>query len=146
MSEVVMDQIRKHPVLAEFCAPLPRLTESDDPDLSRSISRFGELLRTHPRQVSLGFRITGDVARYWRLFVDPAGFTTAEEPAENGDVAQPDIEVIVGEQTWRSLAEGGLSPMAALFAGQLRFRGDVALAWRVVRQLRRAGAAESGKE
>jgi putative sterol carrier protein len=94
----------------------------------------------------LGFRITGDVERYWRLRVDPAGFSAAEEAPESENSAQPDIEVIAHEQTWRSLAEGALSPMAAMFTGQLRFRGDVVLASRVVRQLRGAGTAQSGKE
>jgi putative sterol carrier protein len=159
MSEVVVDQLRKHPVLAPFCTPLPRLIEPDNPDLARSVNRFGELIGSRPEPVSLGFRITGSAARFWRLKLDREGFTVTEEPADedepadNEDSAQsevsapvpPDVEVITGEGTWRRIAGGEVSPMAAMLAGELRFRGDVVAAGRVVHQLRRNGARSNGK-
>jgi len=153
MSEVAVDQLRKHPVLAPFCTPLPRLIEPDTPDLARSVNRFGELIGSRPEPVSLGFRISGAAARFWRLKVDREGFTVTEEPADGEESAEsevppsarPDVEVITSEGTWRRIAGGEVSPMAAMLAGELRFRGDVVAASRVVHQMRRTGARSNGK-
>src|SRR5688572_7372412 len=114
MSEVVVDQLRKHPVLAPFCAPLPRLIEPDTPDVARSVNRFGELIGSRPEPVSLGFRITGAGPRFWRLKVGREGFTVTEEPADGEESAdseasasvRPDVEVITSEGTWRRIAGG----------------------------------------
>ncbi len=136
MSDVALNQIRKSPSVSEFCDPLPRLIDAGVADLSRSIRRFGEIIGTTQKQpVSLGFHIIGDATRYWRLQIGPQGPKVSEE-ADDAKTPRPDIEVVTSDQTWRNIAEGTLSPMSAMIAGQLRFRGDVALARRVVQQLR----------
>lgn len=138
MSNVGLDQIRKSPSVSAFCDPLPRLIDAGVADLSRSIRRFGEIIGTSQKQpVSVGFHIIGDAARYWRLQVGPQGPKVSEEAPEDTKSPRPDIEVTTSEQTWRSIAEGTLAPMSAMIAGQLRFRGNVALARQVVQQLRR---------
>ena len=124
--------------MSEFCDPLPRLIDAGVADLSRSIRRFGEIIGTSQKQpVSLGFHIIGVAARYWRLQIGPQGPKVSEEAPDDANTPRPDIEVITSEQTWRNIAEGTLSPMSAMIAGQLRFRGDVALARHVVQLLRR---------
>jgi putative sterol carrier protein len=114
------------------------LLEPGTADVSGSVDRFGELLGTRPEPISLGFRITGSATK--RLYVDREGFRVTEDAEESLDV-----EVLANEETWRKIAEGDLSPMAALLAGQLRFRGNVLAASRVVHQLRRNGARRNGK-
>jgi SCP-2 sterol transfer family protein len=142
MSEAALDQIRKYPSLSEFCEPLPKLIDAQTADVSRSISRFGELLGTRQKQpVSLGFHIIGDTARSWLLQIGPQGSSVSEETAENGNSVKPDIEVVTSEKTWRRIAEGTISPMSAMIAGQLRFRGNVVLASHVVQELRRTRTA-----
>ncbi len=138
MSTVSLDQIRKSPSVSAFCDPLPRLIDAGVADLSRSIRRFGEIIGTGQKQpVSLGFHLIGDVARYWRLQLGPQGPKVSEQAPDDTKAPRPDIEVVTSEQTWRNIAEGTLAPMAAMIAGQLRFRGDVALAHHVVQLLRR---------
>lgn len=138
MSEAALGQVRQHPILAEFCDPLPRLIEAGTDDVAGSVSRFGELLGALGQSVSVGVQLIGDTPQYWGLQVGPEGSQVAEQPE---DSAQPDIEIITDEPTWRRIAEGSLSPLAAMTGGTLRFRGDVVLASRVVHELRRADAA-----
>ena len=145
MGDVAVDQLGKHPILNEFCKPLPRLMDDDAAEVSGSVSRFGELLRTRPDPISLGFRIIGETVRYWRLAVDPQGFRVDEEPADDEQSIPVDIEVIADQQTWLRIAGSEISPMTAMLAGQMRFRGDVALARRVVQQLHRAPVNQSEK-
>ncbi|GAB7036286.1 MULTISPECIES: SCP2 sterol-binding domain-containing protein [Catenuloplanes] len=132
-----LEQIRKSPSMAEFCDPLPRLIDAGTADLSRSFRRFGELAGPGQREpVTLGFHLV-DATRYWRLRLGPDGATVSEETPDDVTPPRPEIEVITDERTWRDIAEGTLAPMAAVIAGRMRFRGDVAGARLVVRRLRR---------
>ena len=142
MDSAALDQIRKHTFLAEFCEPLPQLIDAGAQDISHSISRLGELLDSHLQQpISLRLHIIGDAMRYWRLQVGPQGWNMSSETVEAEKAGQSDIEIITSEETWRRIAEGAISPMLAMIAGQLRFRGDVVLARDVVQELRRTSAA-----
>jgi putative sterol carrier protein len=134
-----MGEIREHPILSKFAEPLPKLIEADTEDVSRGISRFGELLGSRTEPLSIGFHLTGDGERYLRLLVDPQGAHLSEARADE----QPDLEIIASEQAWRSIAAGAESPLSVMAAGRLRFRGNVLLASRVVHELRRASAARN---
>jgi hypothetical protein len=126
MSESALSQIRKVAHLSAFCDPLPRLIEPGSTDTARSVRRFGELLGAGG-PVSVGLRLTTNGSE------KPVHLRTDGVAAE---AAAPDLEIITSEQTWRRIAAGELAPMAAFIAGDLRFRGDVGVANRVVRRLR----------
>ena len=135
-----MNQVRNHPILSEFCDPLPKLSEAGDKDVAGSVNRFGELLGNRAEPVSVGFHLTGDGERYFGMRVGPQGLHV--DDATKAD--QPDFEIVTSEQTWRGIAQGEVSPLDAMARGQLRFRGDVVLASRVVRELRHAAAKSEG--
>jgi putative sterol carrier protein len=125
MSESALDQIRKVSHLAPFCDPLPKLIEPGSTDTATSVRRFGELLAAGS-PVSVGLRLANGTQQAIHLRTD----------GDTADRSAPDLEIITSEGTWHRIASGQLEPMAAFIAGELRFRGDVAVANRVVRQLR----------
>jgi putative sterol carrier protein len=125
MSESALDQIRKVPHLATFCDPLPKLIEPGSTDTATSVRRFGELLAAGS-PVSVGLRLANGTQQAIHLRTD----------GDATDRSAPDLEIITSEGTWHRIASGQLEPMAAFIAGELRFRGEVAVANRVVRQLR----------
>ncbi len=132
MSESALGQIRKVSHLAVFCDPLPALVEPGSTDTAGSVRRFGDLLGTG-QPVSVGLRLSTDGTP------EPVHLRTdGIEPASAGSA--PDLEIITSERTWRRIAAGELAPMAAFIAGDLRFRGDVTVADRVVRHLRGTSA------
>ncbi len=137
MSEPALSQIRQVTHLAVFCDPLPALVEPGSTDTARSVRRFGELLGT-ARPVSVGLRLSTDGT--------PEPVRLRTDGTEAGpDGPAPDLEIITSERTWRRIASGELAPMAAFIAGDLRFRGDVAVAGRIVRHLH-ATSARSEEE
>jgi SCP-2 sterol transfer family protein len=131
-----VNQVRNHPILSEFCDPLPKLSEPGDQDVSGGVNRFGELLGNRARPVSVGFTFTGDGERHIGLRVGPQGL----DVVETAKTEQPDFEIVTSEETWRGIAEGEVAPLDAMTHGRLRFRGDVVLASRVVHELRQAAA------
>jgi len=133
-----MGEIREHPILSKFSEPLPKLIEADTEDVSRSVSRFGELLGSRTEPLSVGFHLTGDNERYLSLLVNQRGASLTEARADE----QPDLEIITSEQDWRGIASGAESPLSVMAAGRLRFRGSVPLASRVIHELRRAARSE----
>jgi hypothetical protein len=136
-----VNQVRNHPILSEFCDPLPKLSEAGDEDVAGSVNRFGELLGNRAEPVSVGFHLTGEPERYIGLRVGPQGLLVGETAKTD----QPDFEIITSEQTWRGIAEGEVAPLDAMAHGELRFRGNVVLASRVVHELRRAAAKSEGR-
>jgi len=131
------ERLRGHPVLGDFLAPFPRLTDSAEDDLGRTVDRLGELVggsdvrgRVHVGVVH-GAGDSGAV-RSWSLELGPDACTVSAHRTH-----RPDLEVLVAEETWRRLADGTLSPLEAFGRGDMRVRGDIALASRFVRLLRR---------
>jgi hypothetical protein len=116
-------------VLGGFQRPFRRLIEPGDRDLGSSFDRFGQAA-SRSKAVARGarvlFRVTDDAGAAvgsWSIEL-----TAGKHKVIPGAVERPDLEVVVGEKTWRQLAEGKLSPMMAFATGEMRVRGGIRLA------------------
>jgi hypothetical protein len=128
-------RIRDDRVLAAFLSPFRSLAQPGDADLGRSFERFAETVSGSEIQARVLFRVLasdGRTARPWSLELRPGGYEVSTEPAH-----RPDLEVLVGEGTWRQLAEGAVSPLEAFALGDLRVRGDIRLAGQLAGMLQR---------
>jgi hypothetical protein len=123
------ERLRGHPVLGDFLSPFPRLTDSAEDDLGRTVDRLGELVGGSDVRGRVHF---GGAVRSWSLELGPDACKVSAHRTH-----RPDLEVLVAEETWRRLADGTLSPLEAFGRGDMRVRGDIALASRFVRLLRR---------
>ena len=130
------ERLLSDPVLADFVSPFPQLTESEG-DLDETFQRIGEVVGASEVRARVHFGVVqgsgeGEMVRSWTLELGPdACAVTAER------VHGPDLDVLVSEETWWRLAAGTVSPLEAFGRGDMRVRGDVRLAGRLVRQLRR---------
>ncbi|WP_431047145.1 SCP2 sterol-binding domain-containing protein [Streptomyces sp. P1-3] len=135
-----LERIRQVPFLGDFAEPLPRLTEpgaaGGKEGVERTFRRFSGLLGEQTDAVRLRFRVVDDGGENcWCIEAGPEGNRVT------GDVGtRADVEVIVDDGTWAALAEARMSPLEAFGLGRMRVRGDVNVAWRVVRRLHRAAA------
>jgi hypothetical protein len=132
------DRVRVDPVLADFLSPFPRLTDSEKRDLGRTFERFGELIGGSEVRARVRFGVLqddgeGETVRSWSLELGPKACAVSAER-----VHRPDLEVLVAEETWWRLAEGIFAPLEAFGRGEMRVRGDIRLARRLVQLLRRA--------
>jgi SCP-2 sterol transfer family len=131
------ERLRADPVLADFLSPFPRLTDSEKSDLGRTFERFGELIGGSEVRARVQFGVLqgdgeGETVRSWSLELGPDACAVSAER-----VHRPDVEVLVAEETWRRLADGTLAPLEAFGRGEMRVRGDIQLARRLVQLLRR---------
>ena len=118
--------LRDDPVLGRFQRPFRRLIEPADRDLGGSFDRFGLAASRATVTARVLFRVAGDTGEpvgSWSLELTPGRHRVT--PAT---VDRPDLEVLVGERTWRQLAEGKLSPKMAFATGDMRVRGSIRLA------------------
>jgi hypothetical protein len=123
-------RLREDEFLADFATPLPRLAEAEA-DPAAGIGRFGELTRGAKQDVSVRFRVLrGDRERAWRL---QAGRGRSQVSEGEGDA--PDVELILTDEAWRSLASGSVSPLEVFLQGGMRVRGSVVAARRLAREL-----------
>ena len=133
---LALGRVREMPLLSDFFHPLPRLTASTgDDDLGATFIRLCELLGATEEPLTLVFSISdGDEMRLWLLDAARDGCRLTEESAR-----PPDVEVILGVETWKQIAEGTMSPVEAFGRGRMRVRGE-----RHHRGARRAGVNENG--
>ncbi|WP_405827132.1 SCP2 sterol-binding domain-containing protein [Streptomyces sp. NBC_00105] len=135
-----LERVRQVPFLGDFAEPLPRLTEPGDAGgregIEEAFGRFSGLLGAPTDAVRLRFRVVDDGREdCWCIEAGPEG-----NRVTGGVGTQADVEVIVDDVTWAALAEARMSPLEAFGLGRMRVRGDVDVAWRVVRRLHRAAA------
>lgn len=126
-------RFRDDPVLGDFVFRFSRLVEPGDADLGVTVERFGEAIGRSKTRARLHVGVMeskGDAMRSWSLELGPDGCSVSA-----GRPERPDLEVLVGEQTWRQLTEGQVSPLEAFGRGRLRIRGDIRLAAKLVSQL-----------
>ncbi len=131
------ERLRGDPILAEFVPPFPRLAKSGNVDLGRTFERLGELVGGSEVRARVHFGVVqgdgeAETVRSWSLELGPDVCTVSAERTHG-----PDLEVLLAEETWRRLAEGVLSPLEAFGQGDMRVRGDIKVAVRVVRLLRK---------
>lgn len=139
MNRAAIDNFRGHSVLSELCDPLPRLRRDPDEDTERSIISLAGGLGPATEPASMSLQIHGDTAaRYWRIQIGPDGAKAIEEGAEPSLTDPVDVEIITREETWRLIADGTASLVDAWVDGQLRFRGNIVVLYRLVRQLRQS--------
>ncbi len=128
------ERIAQDPLLADFAAPLARIGEVDRGQVGEHLKRLsgalGRVGKSGTIQLTIG-REKGEPRR-WNLSL-AAGDAKVSEGAHD----KPDLELIVGEETWSRIAAGEMSPLAAFTGGKLRVRGDLALARLAVRALQR---------
>ncbi|MEV0177073.1 SCP2 sterol-binding domain-containing protein [Streptomyces sp. NPDC050803] len=126
------DSFRNDPTLAEFLLPFPQLPHAEDGDPGSAFERLGELVAGSTLRARVHFRISADdAARSWTLELGPDACTVSSERAH-----RPDLEVLVGAETWRQLATGSLSPLEAFALGDMRVRGDIRVALHLMQLLR----------
>jgi hypothetical protein len=124
--------LRDDPVLGRFQRPFRRLIEPGDRDLGGSFDRFGQAASRARVTGRVLFRVSGDAGEAvgsWSLELSPGRHQVTPSAVE-----RPDLEVMVGEKTWRQLAEGKLSPMMAFATGEMRVRGGIRLAAQLAEQ------------
>jgi SCP-2 sterol transfer family len=126
-------RIHGHPMLSDFHAPLPRLTEPGEKNLGVTFARLAERIGSSPDAPSARFHISeGKHVTCWFLDAGPVGCRvtdSAEGPS--------DLEIFLDADTWRQMACGRLSPLEAFSHGRLRLRvsSDLDVARRFVRRL-----------
>lgn len=135
-----LDRLRELPQLSDAAVPLPVLTPpggSKDP--RAQVARLGELFGATSAPLSMALQITdGEQARPLFLDAGPEGTRVTDRPAR-----KLDLEIILSAETWQELATGAVSPLEAFAGGRMRVRGDITVAQRVLRKLRRADTGNS---
>jgi hypothetical protein len=125
---------RQSSFLSHFMSPFPRLTEAteaEERDVGRSFERLAELLGGSRLRARVHFGIIdgdtldADAVRSWSLDMGDDDCTVRAERAPD-----PDLEVLVSEDTWWQIAEGRLAPLEAFGRGAMRVRGDLRVARR----------------
>jgi putative sterol carrier protein len=91
----------------------------------------GELLGAPSEALRVTFHLT-DGGQDYCVEAGPDGSAVSAAPS-----APADVEVLVDDDTWALLADGALAPLEAFALGRMRVRGDINVARRFVRQLRR---------
>jgi hypothetical protein len=125
----VLYRMREDSTLGDFAIPLKLSGGSDD--LARSFDEIGRQLDGAKETFTLTFRVTDDRdVRTWSLEASPQGCRVTDH-----EESTPDLEIFVDAQTCRQLLNGSIVPLEAFGRGQMRVRGDVRLARRIVRRL-----------
>ena len=107
------------------------MLEGDEEDVEKSFSRIATALSSLPSPVSVDVRLLdGESVDVWALEASQSA-----SQARRAEPDEPDIRVVLKQETWVSIAQGRLSPYDALFDGKLRVGGDLDLAKRVVEHL-----------
>ena len=119
-------------------APLKKLVEPGEDDLSVGFERLAERLKASGEAVDIQFDIAdGRGTQQWHLALRQKSATVS-----NDAVRRPDVHFIVGRETWQRIMEGELSPLDAFLSGQLRFRGDLETATRLYKKIAGRGVTE----
>jgi hypothetical protein len=138
ISPGLAERIRNAPFLADFAVPLPNLADADAGP-GPALARLGELLGGIEEPLLICFRIiSGDDERPWFVDAGPAGSQVTREAGR-----PPDVEAIVGSDSWTLLATGAISPLELFGTGRMRVRGDLRQGRRFVRKLQQAHHAPS---
>lgn len=121
----VSERLSHDPVITSFLSPFRRLAEADERDLEPSFERFGQAVGRAKVTGRVVFRVAGadKRVRAWSLELTPGSYKLSAVA-----VHRPDLEVLVGERTWRQLAEGAISPLDAFATGEMRVLGNIRLA------------------
>lgn len=129
-------RVARRSFLGPFGTPLPAVARPDDPDLEASFRRLAERLGTIPRRAVVHFGIRdASGLRSWSLQTGPDGTVVRPERMEG-----PDLEILTDVETWRRMATGSVSLLAAFGGGTVRVIGDLMVARRLVSRL------EAGEE
>ncbi|MDX3538025.1 SCP2 sterol-binding domain-containing protein [Streptomyces sp. MB09-01] len=127
-STSISARFQGHDFLLACCVPWTPLVADREKDLDRSFRRLSQVVGTSPHLARIHFKImVGDETRSWTLEVGPEGSEISA-----GFVHGPDLELIVGEETWWQLARGELSPLEAFGRGKMRVIGDLRVARHLV--------------
>jgi putative sterol carrier protein len=121
------------PVLADFVGPLPNLLGNLRTADERSFARVGQRLSGVGKAANIRVSLTeADSVTSWSLELSPKGCTVAR-----GGKRKADLEIILASpDVWLRIASGRLSPLEAFVQGQMRVRGDIALARRIARAVK----------
>jgi len=112
-------------------APLRPLLQPHERDVAAGMRRLSAALGDFGTPVRLHLQVLVEGAvDHWDIESGKGEPAANRRPPERADVM-----VVLRQETWIRIAQGGLSPFDALFAGRLRVGGDTELAKRVVRHL-----------
>jgi hypothetical protein len=129
-------KVRDSAFLGHFLTPFPNLTAAGNRDLDSTFERLAELLGGSQIDATITFGLVpandldADPARFWSLRL-AADRTTVNAQRD----AEPNLEIILAEDTWMQLAEGTLSPLEAFGRGRMRVLGDLRVARRFAGRL-----------
>lgn len=110
-----------------------RLATSEQNELPAVFDRLSRAFSSWPRSGEVQFRITrDDQESSWSLHCGPEGGHVwgVDQP-----VPDPDLEILVDEETWWQLVRGSISPLDAFGGGRMRVIGDLTLARHIVESL-----------
>ena len=118
---------------SHFMTPFPRLAQAGKRDVGQTFERLAELVGGSPLRARVHFGIVdgdtldSDAVRSWSLELgtDHCQVRVARTP-------DPDLELLLKEETWWQIADGALPPLEAFGKGAMRVRGDLRVALRFV--------------
>lgn len=126
--------IADDPTLADFAAPFPRVRGKAKDDVEAGLRRMADGLGRLKSAAVVQLTLTQGQRRTHRCVgITPAGAEVGDYEVEN-----PDLEILTSTKEWQRIASGETSPLEAFLGGRLRVRGDLGLARRLSRRLRRA--------
>jgi putative sterol carrier protein len=132
------DPVAAEEFLSEFQVSLPRFGGEEGGDLEASFARFAELIGAPEAPLSIVIHVADESElRSRAIHAAASGCKVTDAVPESSDV-----ELILDASTWRTIASGELSLLEAFARGQMRVRGDIDDARRLVQQLRN-GASET---
>jgi putative sterol carrier protein len=118
--------------LSEFEVSLPPLGGEEGGDLEASFSRLADLIGAPEAPLSIVIHLADESEMRSRaIHAAGSGCKVTDVVPES-----PDVELILDTPTWRAIASGELSLLAAFARGRMRVRGDINDARRLVQQLR----------
>ncbi|MFK0259241.1 SCP2 sterol-binding domain-containing protein [Streptomyces sp. NPDC090445] len=131
-----------HDFLLVCGVPWTTLAAEDEMDLDRSFQRLGRLVDDSPHHARVHFGITrGAEVRSWSLEIGPEGAKVIP-----GFVHGPDLELLLGEETWRRITRGELAPLDAFGQGKMRVIGDLRVARYLAERLTARESQQEGNE
>jgi putative sterol carrier protein len=126
----IEERLGGDPLLADFLA-IPKRFDRGKGGIAGTVERMANLFGKAGRAALIRVTISdGKDARSWNLLMSTEGCKLSD-----GHYERPDLEILIDEETFSSIAAAKLSPLEAFGRGRLRVRGDIALARRVARKL-----------
>ena len=118
--------------LSDFEVSLPAFGGEEAGDLDASFERFADLIGAPEAPLSIVIHVADESEPRSRAIHAAASGCKVTDVVP----ASSDVELILEAATWRAIASGELSLLEAFARGQMRVRGDVDDARRLVHQLR----------